>query len=136
VAVYRQSTVTFLRAIAAVLIVLGCAAFSQTCLIATMVDEQSVDCCEHEQPGGQAGQKECAQCLTLESGVNRVAPELVAVIEPVATADELHSSLFALAMKGAEVAPALDTSQAFGLTVLWNFVVRTALPVRGPSLIA
>lgn len=128
---------TFLRAIAAALLVLGCAAFSQMCLIASMAPEWTADCCEHEEPArGDAGEPVCAQCIVLESGVDRVAPPLIAVSAPAVVWEDRLALVLARLARQAEAVPELDTSPPEVLSPIWHFVARTALPVRGPSLVA
>lgn len=133
---YRTLLVPFLRAILVLLIVLGCAAFSQTCLITNLASAQLVDCCEHELPSSDSGSSACAQCVTLESGVDRVAPNVVSLTAPTLITDVLLSAVMALVVDQAEHQPVLDTSAPADFSPLWHFVARTALPVRGPSLIA
>jgi hypothetical protein len=128
--------VIFLRAIAAALIVLGCAAFSQMCLITSMVPEPTVDCCQQDEPvSGEPGKPECAECVTLENGVDRIAPQRIALSAPVAVWDDTLFAALALLARHAEAAPALDTSPPVALSPIWHFVARTSLPVRGPSLL-
>ena len=100
-----------------------------------MSADRAVECCEHEDPAEESGGPECAQCVTLESGVNRVTPELVSVAEPTRVADEMLSAMMALVLEAEKAVPEVDTSQPV-LVPLWQFVVQTALPVRGPSLVA
>lgn len=128
---------TFLRVIAAVLIVLGCAAFSQMCLIASMAPEQTAECCEHEEPArGDTSEPVCAQCIVLENGVNRVAPLVIEVSAPVAVWDDTLIAALALLARQTETVPELDTSPPAALMPIWQFVASRGLPVRGPSLVA
>ena len=102
-----------------------------------MAPEPTADCCEHEAPAsGHGGEAVCAQCVVLESGVDRVAPPLIAVSAPAVVWDDTLFAALALLARQADAAPELDTSPSAALSPIWQFVARTALPVRGPSLLA
>ena len=132
-----------LRSIAAVFFALLFVVSTNRCLIASTFQGASQECCEHERgpvdsnrslPCGETG---CDTCLTLESGANLASLVPAALPAPVWT--DVHEFMALMRRLTATVVTEASFSPpdiAWIPTPTWLEVVKRALPVRGPSLVA
>lgn len=75
--------------------------------------------------------------MTLESGVNLEALRALSVAMPVFVVDEAFSKLLDELNRQAVAGPVGEVEASPPrLLPVWQLVARTALPVRGPSLLA
>ncbi|MBS0657799.1 MAG: hypothetical protein JSR82_06060 [Verrucomicrobia bacterium] len=132
---YCTRAVSVIRALLVALIALGCATFSQACLIANLSFGPGLDCCQGAEKSDTCG-SDCAACATLESGVDRTSPPAVETPAPHVAWDPAIALTLAQAAREAEVVLVDDLSAPASPPPIWHFVVRTAVPVRGPSLLA
>jgi hypothetical protein len=119
----------FVRIIFAALLLMAWLPAANSCLLAAQFPNQIQDCCAEE---GDAG---CDSCTTLESGFQLSL--LQAFLLPAPAATEiicLGELLRALAAEVTDDVPASALESPPEVQSLWEFVARTALPVRGPSL--
>ena len=114
---------------------------TNTCALAAAFLEKGDACCEKERGPGSSrdgvpcSSGDCAQCVTLETGVN--LSSLVPVSAPVAVwTEHFELSEFLRRLAGATAAeiPAAPPDPATIPSPPWRDVLKKALPVRGPSL--
>lgn len=110
-----------LRAIAIVLIALGCAALPQSCLISALCS--SDQCCQEEAPSS------CAACTTLHSGADRPAGRIKVTVK-VAVADQPARRSAPTLKQSRTIPPITPHPENY-----WDLIGKTA-PVRGPSCAA
>ena len=114
---------------------------TNTCALAAAFLEKGDPCCENERGPGSSrdgvpcGSGTCAQCVTLETGVN--LSSLVPVSAPVVvwTEDfEIAELLRRLAIAALAEVPAAPPDPATIPSPPWRDVLKKAQPVRGPSV--
>jgi hypothetical protein len=132
-----------LRSIAVVFFALLFVVSANRCLIASAFHGASQECCVNERgpvdsdrslPCGESG---CDACVTLESGVNLAALVPSALPAPVWT--QVHEFMALMRRLTATVVAETSVSppdMAWIPSPTWLEVVKKALPVRGPSLVA
>lgn len=133
----------FLRAIFAAVLAMLFLVSTNTCALASAFAGNGAACCEDE-AGPGAPQDEapcgggcCAPCATLESGVNLAALAPLTICTPVWTQECDLADLMRLLARGAFAPPAaVPPDPAKIPSPPWPRWLRTALPVRGPSLTA
>lgn len=125
-----------LRIIVLALLLVAWLPAANACLLAVVFPQQFEEPCDDCGLGGTTGDASCSECATLETGFCLSHLQPFAVTAPVLRADEwLTALLLVVRMPVAEKAPPdAETSPPLERS-LWHFVARTALPVRGPSLV-
>jgi hypothetical protein len=108
-----------------------------TCVLAAAVPQIFSDCCS-DSPTDVAGgcaENSCQKCVNLENGLAISLLHAVKLQAPAVRADAWLTKLQRLLSKRADTDVQLT---AYCYTPpeqpLWHLVVRTALPVRGPSI--
>jgi hypothetical protein len=107
------------------------------CVLAAAVPQIFSDCCS-DSPTDVAGgcaEKSCQKCVNLENGLALSLLHAVKLQAPIVRDDAWLTKLQRLISERADTDVQLT---AYGYTPpeqpLWHLVVRTALPVRGPSI--
>lgn len=128
---------TILRTFLATLIVLGCALFPNLCYATAAFEEKSVECCHQEPEEPQhGGDTSCTPCDTLDNGANVAAFRIFSVEAPLAVIDELLIAAMRLALLEAQEQPNTANFEAGEPPTGYQLLVKTSLPVRGPSAVA
>jgi hypothetical protein len=134
-----------LRSILSALLLLSCLSGASQCLLAGAMEREEagkteMPCCPAERtaPGVPAPAEGCCmKCVTLESGVNLDSLRVLSVAMPVFVVDEAFSKVLEELNRQAVAAPVGEVEASPPrLLPVWQLVARTALPVRGPSLLA
>lgn len=125
-----------LRVIFALLIASAFPLAANECLLAAAFPAEITDCCGgHPEPAENgAGAHDCANCAMMEAGVNPAAVAAFAAgavewRENVLLSARLRAALAVVEREASSVVPESPPE----VRALWPSVVRTALPVRGPS---
>ncbi|MGB8169551.1 MAG: hypothetical protein WCF18_18770 [Chthoniobacteraceae bacterium] len=127
----------FVRIIFAALLVMAWLPVANSCLLAAQFPNQIQDCCAGE--GTPVGDSDagCDSCTTLESGFPLSLLQAFILSAPAAAEATRLGELFrVLAAEVTDDVPASALESPPAAQSLWEFVARTALPVRGPSLAA
>lgn len=128
-----------LRLIVTALALLAWLPASVHCLIAAAVPSVpscAAHCHDHEEPGAPVAPGECHECLVLESAQTTPAPVL-ALKCPIFSEDVWLSQIAEASLQADELAPVWTPRELPDPPPpLSTFVAHTALPVRGPSLLA
>lgn len=131
------------RAILTALLALLFVVSTNLCAIAAAFPGEIEECCEHEQAPGNSEHglpcngKECAPCLTLESGVNLAALAPFVVPAPVWTEDHDFAEFMRRMVAAAiQEVPAPPPNAEQIPSPPWFDVMKKAQPVRGPSHVA
>lgn len=132
---------SLVRTIFAVLLVLTWFPSSNACLLASAIPGEKSGCCEHEEEKQEGGCDEsgtCAKCAPLENGCRLASLEPYVAPVPWFTESEWLTELLRKRTEEIpkELSMAMGNSPPPPQQALWNYVARTALPVRGPSLLA
>lgn len=123
-----------LRVIVTVLLLLAWLPATNACFLASAFPDQMAECCSSEQGGvvkGIDGNNGCETCVLPENGSQESAHFTFVLSEPFFSEIEHLSRL--LWTFAAETALEQPQRSAEPQQALWHFVLRTALPVRGPS---
>lgn len=128
-----------LRAIFSAVLAVVFLTAANSCLLATVFAGSVDACCETESAPEPAPcpNGDCAPCATLESGVNLSAHAPLTVPAPVISEDVLLSELLRARMWHAVMdvdRPVVEPERRPAYP--WCDVVKTALPVRGPSAVS
>jgi hypothetical protein len=93
-------------------------------------------CCDHEETSAPHQDNDCEQdgCASVESGNYRTQDHDALVVVPNFTLICLPESLMELSALPDEVSLGLFATAPPEQRHIWNFTLRTALPVRAPSL--
>ena len=124
----------FVRTLIAALLFLAWMPATNSCLLAAAFPESIPDCCGNE---GGGDSSTCAQCVTLENGFQRSLLQPLTLDTPTVVEDAWLSEIMRAMQREVSDEPLRAVREAPPPSLrLWTFVVRTALPVRGPSLAA
>lgn len=131
-----------IRSILAVLCALIWIVSANNCLLAASFESVPDACCESDLPDPSHDHSKpcvpggCAPCVTLESGINPATLHPLLAPDPSWIEDrqlsELLLTLTALSMEEITYVP----PRVGEPPPVWHDVVKRALPVRGPSVIA
>ena len=128
------SRMPFVRTLIAALLFLAWMPATNSCLLASLFPEKVADCCANE--GGDESAT-CDQCVTLENGFQRSLLQPLTLDTPTVVEDAWLSEIMRAMQREVSDEPLRAVREAPPPSLrLWTFVVRTALPVRGPSLAA
>lgn len=130
---------TIVRTIIAALLVLAWLPATNSCLIAATFSDKVEDCCnpdEGQGDDGSGGTNSCDRCITMENGFPLTLLDLSALPAPLLfEIESLGDLLRALAAEvSLEIPPAYREAPP-PVRALLHFVLRTAQPVRGPSVV-
>jgi hypothetical protein len=123
------------RSLFAALLLMGWLFATNTCLLAASGWVKMEHCCEDE--GSGPVETNCAQCVTLQSGLHLESALHAELPPPVQLVCwELQALLAGLNVPRVSLLSVAESVGPPGSIKLWHFVARTALPVRAPSLFA
>ncbi len=131
-----SASMRLLRVIFALLLASAFPLAANECLLAATFPAQIEDCCGgHAAPVETgAGESNCATCTVMETGVNPAAAPTFAAGAVEWREEVLLSEHLRMAQVSVEnESPVVVPEGPPEVRPLWSFVVRTALPVRGPS---
>ena len=127
------------RAILAPLFAVLFVVAANSCLIAAVVPGIAEACCEQEGTGAE-GQPcsgdDCVPCLTLENGVNLSSLVPASLPAPIFAEDAMFAALLRERVADATLEPQYAHGTPEPLPPPWSGVVKKAVPVRGPAVLA
>lgn len=131
---YSYGRMPSLRTLIAALLFLAWMPATNSCLLAAVFPEKVANCCAHE--GGEDSDA-CHPCVTLENGFQlSLLQPLTLDVPAFVESAWLSEILRAMAREVSDEPHPAMTAESPPAARLWMLVVRTALPVRGPSLAA
>ncbi len=108
---------------------------ANACTLAAVFPQTFTVCCEGDEGPGMPCESSCAGCVALENGFSLALLHPFLAPIPVRFEDAGLMRLFAsLAAARVEQQAPAESTLSPPEPPLWQFVARTALPVRGPSL--
>lgn len=126
----------FPRYLLALLVLMGWLYATNETLLAASGVVKMEHCCEDDDSSSGPIECNCAQCVTLGSGLHLGSADSVDLPPPVlAVCWELQSLLAELNSTEAPVADTIEPAAPPGCIKVWQLVANTSLPVRGPSLL-
>jgi hypothetical protein len=125
---------SLVRPVVIVLLLLAWGPAVNRCVLAAAAPQIFSDCCDDSAGGCDCSQNSCQQCVNVETGLATSLLHAVKV-EPLVKEDVWQTRILRLLSERSDAnAQIVDYCYTPPERPLWHFIVRTALPVRGPSI--
>jgi hypothetical protein len=128
---------SIVRPIVIALLLLAWGPAINRCVLAAAAPQIFSDCCDNSasEEGGKCADGSCPQCLSLEAGLPLSLLQALQVEGPLLKENVWQTRLLRLLTDRPDAnAQITELCYTPPERPLWHFVVRTALPVRGPSI--